>query len=730
MYQFFFRITKLIYSLLAIAILVTCGWCKTYAQDQHKIDSLKTLLNKPGNINAETLIELSIQHVDHDLAQALSFANEAYAEAKQDGDSARIVKAGRIKGQILRRIGDLNQSINAFKEVLPISKRNHFTRDYKLILNSLALAYTFKADYENALKYHFESLVLREAEGDKKEISITLNNLGLVYFKMSDWNRAIEYYNRSLELKKEANDSYDLDRLYINLGLSYNNLGEFKKAQEYINTGLAVCNGNCSEQANIEGQFGLGLSFFELKDFIKAENCFVTSLTIAKKIGDKRFQVEDLIYLSKIAVRKNDLSGAKNKLREAEELAKNLGLYELLIEIYRQYYDVFHRVKDYENESLYREKYISLKDSIYSSELMANLTRVQSNFEERKNLKTIADKNAVLKLKEEIIRRQQSQYFFIITIMVLILGLASLLFWANQKQRKNNHDLATAKVRIEEQNKVLEIKVNERTEDLNMTIEALNKVNQELDNFIYKTSHDIRGPLATLRGMCNIALKDVKDQQALEYLSKLDFTAEKLNTILTRLLIVNQINQSVLEPVEINVGEVVEEILQFEKKKGLPPRLAVRFLIPADTRIISDLSLFKIILENLIDNAIKFYNNSDRVEPFVQIEVVKTGENVLVKVIDNGIGIQSVDKDHVFQMFLRASERSDIGGIGLYLSKLATEKLGGKISLQNTTEKGTEFHVLFPEDLHVVIFKRNEEEAQRMREREARKQLLKDSFVS
>jgi signal transduction histidine kinase len=106
--------------------------------------------------------------------------------------------------------------------------------------------------------------------------------------------------------------------------------------------------------------------------------------------------------------------------------------------------------------------------------------------------------------------------------------------------------------------------------------------------------------------------------------------------------------------------------------------------------------LVRIVLENLIDNAIKFYNDSDRVNSFVEINIVNTSEGVKARVIDNGIGISESNPGKLFQMFFRASERSEIGGIGLYIVKTATAKIGGKVGLLTTPEGYTEFYVLFP----------------------------------
>jgi signal transduction histidine kinase len=289
--------------------------------------------------------------------------------------------------------------------------------------------------------------------------------------------------------------------------------------------------------------------------------------------------------------------------------------------------------------------------------------------------------------------------------------LGFVLYRSNVVTRRVNTALSEAKRVIERQNlklqninRELDGKVKEKTADLlkaNDELDTANKslkqVNDELDNFIYKTSHDIRGPLASLKGICSVALMDVKDPLALDYLNKLDVSSGRLNVILTRLLIVNQINNAIIGKEPIDFKAIVDDVLLLEKKKGLPPRFEIRNDIQRDLTMQSDKELVRIILENLIDNAIKFHNDSERMNPFVHITInMEKGKGVNISVVDNGIGISEAKPDKIFQMFSRASERSGTGGIGLYLSKLATEKLGGQIHLRTTSEGYTEFYVSFP----------------------------------
>ncbi len=444
---------------------------------------------------------------------------------------------------------------------------------------------------------------------------------------------------------------------------------------------------------------------------------FLKSLEISKKQDDKRYASETLFELGNVEIElRNEATGIRY-IMEAEALAESINLAEGKIKIYKALGEYYLTKKEYEKSLFYNNRYIQTKDSIYSEQLMKNLTKVQTNFDQRENLKTIAEKNQVVALQKEVITRTERQYYFIIAITCLIASLAVILYYFTRRQQKINRELSSAKNKIEEQNsqladynRQLEEEVTERTQDLNLSNKALRQVNEELDNFIYKTSHDIRGPLATLKGMCNVAMMDVTDEVATGYLKKLDVTADRMNTILTRLMIVNQINSSVLLPVRIDFKEILEEIFAFERKKGLPPRFVITSEIEPDSSIISDAALVRIILENLIDNAIKFYNTSDRLDPFVKVKLIKQEDSVKVSVEDNGIGMTHRSGKDIFQMFMRASERSEIGGIGLYLAKIASEKIGGEVNLVHSDTKGSLFEVVFPADLNEVIKNRSKGE--------------------
>lgn len=687
--------------LFCILVLFHIHQPLTFAQSE-AIDSLKEHLNESrGPEKSDIYYELSYQSIlVGDINDGLFYADKALEAASQFGDSLRMVKAGKVRGSSLRRLERLSDAISSYQYSIGIATRNNFDDELKILLNSQAVTHTYLAEYDKALELYFSSLLLREKADDQEGISITYNNIGLVYFKLKNFQKAIEFYSKAVSLKNAIQNNRNLDEIYINIGLCYNQLNNYSKAKEFFNKGLSLCRKNtCSNEVLISGEYGLGMSSYGLQQYDEAKALILSSLHLSNRTGNKLYQIENLLTLGKILVKQGHLPEAKKTFKKAISTADSIGFNQPLIDSYKELYQVFNNEQDYEQAARYQQMYISLKDSIYSEALIENLSRIQTNFAERENIKTIEDNKIIIK--------QQRDLSVAIAIILILAGLLILVLQrSNRVSKRVNAQLSEAKETIQQQNQLLEIKnknldieVEKKTADLERVNISLKQVNEELDNFIYKTSHDIRGPLASLKGMCNVALMDVKDPVALEYLRKLDTTAERLNSILTRLLIINQINNSKLSTAAIDFHAIIQDILLLEKKKGLPSKVSLRtnVNVPAASTIQSDKELVRIVLENLIDNAIKFYNESERIDSFVDI-AINAEPNGFVKasITDNGIGISESNPGKLFQMFFRASERSEIGGIGLYIVKTATSKLGGKVGLLTTPEGYTQFYVLFP----------------------------------
>jgi signal transduction histidine kinase len=296
------------------------------------------------------------------------------------------------------------------------------------------------------------------------------------------------------------------------------------------------------------------------------------------------------------------------------------------------------------------------------------------------------------------LRLEQNQKINILLVSLLIsVGFVAFFSHRAGKVRKE----AVAKIGqayklVERQKDQLEKMVEERTADLKAS-------NDELANFIYRTSHDIRGPLATLKGVCNVALMDIKDKEAINYLEKIDITSSKLINILARIQNINSIKNYVIRHESIELKKFTDDILL--KETGKYEEVSVYNDIPADVKIGSDSSMLMMGLSNIINNAFKFRkrsNNKDDERPFVKILFKETPDHNVIQVIDNGAGIQPENLNKIFNLFYKSDPSGnnvDAAGIGLHLAKLAITKIGGTITAGSVHGQNTCFSIKLPKEL-------------------------------
>jgi signal transduction histidine kinase len=637
----------------------------------------------------QAYFDLLRRHVDTDKEKAMTFAEEANKIAIELNDSLMMVRARLAIGTINSQMGNMRRAINDFEWILPVAERNNYPSYLMYALNTYANTLQNLGRFDKALEIHFRSLRLREKQGDPTLIAVAFGNIGQCYLNLRDYDNAWVYTKESYDIKMASNLNFDFPITLANLGTIQRHRGNAADAMSWLTLAIDSCRGGCSNKVMQVTHYELGSAYLELKEFDKGENALNASLDIAVRTKDSYAESETLGALTRLRLKQGRHDEAILLADRGFDLAMAGDYKALLLTHYDNYARIHFAKGDHRRASEYQQKYIDLNNEVFHGELVRNISRVLTDYEEAENLATIA-------AKQRDIERQQQLAIAMGTIAVLAAILIWVLFRNNAVIRKVNNALAEAKMTIEDQNKKLEERVVDRTRELFQANDSLKKVNEELDNFIYKTSHDLRGPLVSLRGIVNVAFMDVKDPLAVEYFKKLDLTAGKLNTILTRLLIINQINSSAIKDEEIMLSGLIDEIIGIEHKKGLPPRLKILKEVDESLSIRTDGDLIRIILENLVDNSVKFSNESPRIEPFVTIRAVRDNGRVHVSVTDNGVGISSAERKKIFHMFSRASEKSEIGGVGLYLAKIATEKLGGEINVRNTKEGFTEFYADFP----------------------------------
>lgn len=232
--------------------------------------------------------------------------------------------------------------------------------------------------------------------------------------------------------------------------------------------------------------------------------------------------------------------------------------------------------------------------------------------------------------------------------------------------------------------------------ELKQSNEELRKSNQELDLFVYSVSHDLRAPLMSLQGLLELGQQAGTADEMQEYLQLMQQSTKKLDGFILDILDYARNKRGEVKREQLDFKRMVNDVidnLKFMSRDNSP--VDIRIDIQDSGHFYSDTSRVGIIMNNLISNAIRYYNPGEA-DPYVEIQVQQNDNKALVSVKDNGIGISKENQERIFEMFFRASATSVGSGLGLYIVKETVEKLGGSIHLESEPGKGTSIKVMLP----------------------------------
>ena len=233
-------------------------------------------------------------------------------------------------------------------------------------------------------------------------------------------------------------------------------------------------------------------------------------------------------------------------------------------------------------------------------------------------------------------------------------------------------------------------------EQLRATLDELSNRNFELDQLLYKTSHDLRSPLSSILGLIQIMEVDSDPENLAQCLQRVRKSITKLDNFVKSMLDYGKANRhdALHEPIDFEalVAETLEGLRSDEYEGPLAHKMEVAQM--KNTSFSSDLLLMKVLFSNIVSNALKYA--APYREAMLSIRVVHTTRGAFITFCDNGRGIEKKHVDRIFDMFYRASEESKGSGLGLYIVKQIIDKLQGTIELTSTYDVGTKIRIYLP----------------------------------
>lgn len=230
-------------------------------------------------------------------------------------------------------------------------------------------------------------------------------------------------------------------------------------------------------------------------------------------------------------------------------------------------------------------------------------------------------------------------------------------------------------------------------QQLKRKVTELQKTNDELNRFVYSTSHDLRSPLASIMGILNLSKMENSVVDPNGYLGMIETCVNKMDIFIQKIIEYYKSIRVDDEKTEVDFTKLLKESVEICKMQK--PEVEFNINVEQPVRLVNDVFRISIIIDNLISNAVK-YQKPTSDNPMVNISVVVDEHKATIEIEDNGIGIVEEHLNNIFKMFFRSTSHVNGLGIGLYIVKEALSRLGGDISVVSTYGVGTIFRIVIP----------------------------------
>ena len=537
---------------------------------------------------------------------------------------------------------------------------------------SLARAYYVKGAYDNSLSHGSKLKEISKQINYGYGIAYGVNNAGLIYLRQDKYKAALDEFVKALELNRGLENLVGQSSNLFNIALCKIHFNDHEAATDYLQQCIVI-----AEKANprvyVMAINRLGDVAYEAKQWKEAISFYEKAL-IENTIGDDWEKAYAYLGMAIVLHDKGNYQQSIIKAEVALSLLKRIDAHWDMASVYDILQKSNEKLKQYPKAYEYLKLYKIYSDSIYNEKKEKEINSL--------HLKQKAIENK--ELAQQVQLRKQSSRFSQLVILVigvvLILRNSRKIKKLNKKLIKNNEDIAEQKNQIVQQNVELE------------------QLNYSKDQLFSVIGHDLRSPIASIIQTIDLFKSNSLSAEESEFIYKSFFerltaTATMLDNLL--LWVNNQKEETTIDRKNFSLPKLTEQLLTVLSFPANEKGVHINHEILDEAWANADVNHARIIIQNLISNAIKFTPSGGSIYIYYFVKEDKTG--VVIK--DTGVGISQQKINKLF--YAMGKDISTYGtanekgiGIGLMLVKKYADDNNAQIMV-NSDESGAEFVVCF-----------------------------------
>lgn len=606
--------------------------------------SESSILNEKGNLYLQK----------GDITGALKNYLMSLKIRKKCGDNELVAKSLMNIGIAYRRLGMLGNAAKYLEQVVELVN-GHFIKpaDAAYAMQNLAHIYSDQKRYDTAISTYKSSLLMVEQIGDELQESRILCNIAQTQIKNGQLDEAKASLNQSLRIAIKKDSKSDIANIY-------NELGNVERAK-----------------ANYQQAIVFYQKSAELYKIIQNDNGLALCL---RKIGEAQVDM-------------GNYSDAEKNINESIGIGIQIGNQYLLQYGYYAKYQMYNARGAHKNALAFYIKYVEVKDSIQSYSKNEKSIEAQIDLEldqKTTEIKLMEAEMEALKTKTELdkerLARESMVRNFLLVLIVLGVIIVGILVIAFIQKRRHARVL---------EEKIVEINlVNNK---LVRSEKELKETIQSKDKLFSIVAHDLRSPFTALVGLTEI-MANQSDQcskaEMADFSKLVNNSAENVLSLIDNLLhwSRSQTGRIVLNPMNLSFLDIVNSVIPTAQMAAAAKKIELLVQVEPQLSIWADSDTIIAVIRNLVSNAIKFTPENGS----IKIVANKLNNNVVIKIIDNGVGISKANLEKLFKVdgvTTKGTNNEGGTGLGLLVCKEFVEKNGGTIAVDSTVGKGTVFTI-------------------------------------
>lgn len=512
--------------------------------------------------------------------------------------------------------------------------------------------------YAEAIELYQNLIQIYLDDGTEDERLATLyNNVGLLLDQVQRFDDALAMHQKSFQINDRLGNNFGKNRSLTNIALIYQVMGDVDRAIEIFEQLVESSKGDSFSPLHVRYTYNLANQYLGVGRHDEAVEYFQNGYYISEK---RNFVPGMLFHASGMMNYYNEVKDYQSVLKWAEvtrDLANRMDNLELLAKVWQYTSQAHDNLGNYQTALEIYKRYTILNDSLVAIQSNLEIDRVRGGF----RLNIITTENELLRTELELAEQENKTRFFILMFTIAGIVVVGILLGFVSRQKKV----------IQQKNTSLENLIESR------------------DTLVRVIVHDLRSPLTGILSCLEILREYVdNNDETKELLDIAEVGGEKLKHMINGLLDASSIEKDDVSRFIVTtelaplVGEIVENYRLTSAHKSIKVHVEVD-----DFEINTFSEYLSRIIDNLLSNAIKFSPIGGNVWVVAKRE---SDESWYVEIRDQGDGFSNHDKEEAFKLFQKLSSRPTGGelstGLGLYIVRILTEKLGGTVDI--ISEKG------------------------------------------